>query len=457
MVELRADRAGVADAGGPVDDERVAHPAAVGVALVALQRRVRDLGPPPRIGGLHGGPADLVEAGHRGGHIGMQAVEQLADVEVAVRSALLAGAVVRHQHEQRVVEPAQLRQGVDQPGQLRVGVVEEAGVGLLQPGREPALVVGQVVPRLDAVVAGRQRGRPGHDAELLLAGQPLGPDLVPAPVVAAAVLLHERGRSLQRPVARTEGQVEEEGPVGGERHVVAHEAVGVVDQVLGEVVALGRGAGRLHDRVVLHEVRVELVGVALQEPVGALEALAQRPVVERPDLRLLVRRREVPLADVQGRVARVAQHLGDRGRRRRDAAAGGGEPGVPLGHHRHADAVVVAAGQQAGPGGRAERRRVEPRVAQATGRQAVDRGRVDLGAVAAEVGEADVVEHDRPRRWASRLPVGWPRATTRSTRRPTWRSCPRRRARSDGSREPGHERSRTTAGEWRKNCSTSRS
>ena len=53
---------------------------------------------------------------------------------------------------------------------------------------------------------------------------------------------------------------------------------------------------------------------------------------------------------------------------------------------------MVAPGQQAGPGRRAQRRHVQVVVAQALLRQPIDRRRFDRGAVAAEAGEADVVE-----------------------------------------------------------------
>ena len=56
---------------------------------------------------------------------------------------------------------------------------------------------------------------------------------------------------------------------------------GLVDQVLGEVVALLGRARRLDVVVVVDEVGVVLVGLAAHEPVEALEATAERPAVAR--------------------------------------------------------------------------------------------------------------------------------------------------------------------------------
>ena len=90
----------------------------------------------------------------------------------------------------RVVELAELaRAPSTQPADLGVGVVEEGGEGLLEAGGEAAVVLRQLVPRLDAGVARRQLGAGGEQAQLLLAGEPLVAGDVPALVEAAAVLL----------------------------------------------------------------------------------------------------------------------------------------------------------------------------------------------------------------------------------------------------------------------------
>ena len=58
------------------------------------------------------------------------------------------------------------------------------------------------------------------------------------------------------------------------------ETDGVVDEVLAQVVAvLGRGR-RLDVVVVVHQVGRELVGLPFEEPVEAVEAPLERPLVE---------------------------------------------------------------------------------------------------------------------------------------------------------------------------------
>ena len=71
-----------------------------------------------------------------------------------------------------------------------------------------------------------------------------------------------------------------------------------------------------------------------------------------------------------------------------------GKPVLKFATDAHADGVVVAAGEQRRAGRRAQRRDVEVRVPQPAGGEAVDVRGVDGRAVAAEVGEAGVVEQD---------------------------------------------------------------
>ena len=100
--------------------------------------------------------------------------------------------------------------------------------------------------------------------------------------------------------------------------LVADVADRLVGEILGEVVAVVRCARRLDEVVVAHEVRRPLVGVAVEEAVVALEAEPERPAVERPRRAELPTRREVPLADRERAVPRVAQDA----RQRRSRCAG---------------------------------------------------------------------------------------------------------------------------------------
>ena len=78
----------------------------------------------------------------------------------------------------------------------------------------------------------------------------------------------------------------------------------------------------------------------------------------------------------------------------RDVAADVRVAAVEVGDGAHPHGVVVPAGQERGPRGRAERGHVEVGVAESAGGQPVDVGGGQVRAIAAEVGEAGVVEED---------------------------------------------------------------
>ena len=313
--------------------------------------------------------------------------------------------------DQRVVELVDRLEVVQHPADLRVGVREEAGVHLGHPREQPAFVLGQVCPRLGVVqrrerlparalppgrcadgVQRRQLGVPGHDPEVLLAGQDLLAGRLVAGVEAAPVAVRPLLRHVVRCVRGAGREVEEEGPVGGDGPDVVDELDGVVGEVDAEVVALLRRA-RLVDRVVVvHEVRVPLVRLRAEEAVEPVEPTAERPAAPgRGDVHLVLGG-QVPLAERAGAEALVDEHLRHRGALRGHVPVAVGEPGGRLGDARHAVRGVVAPGQQARPGGGAQRGRVPLREAQAGGGDAVDVGGADRAAVAAEAGEADVVQ-----------------------------------------------------------------
>ena len=135
---LRADFALGLDALGPVDDERVADAAAIGLALPAAEGRVARPGPAPRVVVEVLRPAEVIEGlqvifqglGHR--------VEEQVLVDRAGRAALGAGAVVGDEHDERVLPLADLFQECEQAAVVIIRVGEEsrehlhhAGVDLL--------------------------------------------------------------------------------------------------------------------------------------------------------------------------------------------------------------------------------------------------------------------------------------------------------------------------------------
>jgi hypothetical protein len=83
-------------------------------------------------------------------------------------------------------------------------------------------------------------------------------------------------------VGCAEGEPQQERSVWLVATQIAEPGYRLVRQVLAQVVALLWGAGRIDVTVVPDQFRGPLVGVAAQESVGVLEALAERPVPERP-------------------------------------------------------------------------------------------------------------------------------------------------------------------------------
>ena len=138
---------------------------------------------------------------------------------------------------------------------------------------------------------------------------------------APAYLLDPLGRDVERRVRRPEGEVAEERLVRRQRLLGrGHPVDGVVDEVLGEVVAvLGQPVG-LDGRRAVVELGVPVVHLRAHEAVEPVEALTGRPAGERPRGVHLHRRRLVPLAERGGAVAVAAQDLRDRRGARRPVA-----------------------------------------------------------------------------------------------------------------------------------------
>ena len=289
--------------------------------------------------------------------------------------------------------PCSRRKSSSRP-EVMVGVAEEAREHLHHPGRQPARLGRQRLPLGHVRVVARQLGVGGQDAELLLAGEHLLAVGVPAVVELAGVPVRPLLGHVVRRVGRPEAEVQVERLVGVDLAEVGDELDRLVDEVLGEVVALLGRPGRLDRVVVVDEVGVPLARVAAEEAVEALEAASQRPAVVRPGRRLLVARREVPLADHVRAVAVLEQHLRQHAVLERHHAVVARVARGELGDAGHAVAVVVAPGDDAGAARRAQRRRVHVVEAQAVRRERVEGRRLDRAAVAAELPEPRVVEDD---------------------------------------------------------------
>ena len=396
MVEAVAQFATRSQAFGPTDDQRIANAAAMGVLLVALERRIGRRRPAPGEVAVGVGPADVVDARQLGGQgLGLLVVWPHR-IDEAQRPALLAGAVVRQHHDDGVVELAAGLEKIHQPGDLPVELVQHRRISRLQPRHQRAQGRGMAVPRLNAGVGWRQDSARRHDAQFDLACQTAGFFLVPAVLEQRVITFDQRVRRLVWRMAGAWCQPQMPGLVGLVGRMVGQVAQRLIHQVHAQVVAGLEVAGRGNLRVVAHQLGRVLVGLGVHETVEAVIAPAQRPAVERAGRAGLGQRGDMPFADHVVGIALRAQHLGQRRSLGRDLAAVTGVSRVEVGQAAHAHPVVVAAGHQRGAGGRAHRRGVKTRQAQTPRSQRVDGRGADRRAVTAEIGKAHIIEqHDQ--------------------------------------------------------------
>ena len=308
-----------------------------------------------------------------------EAVEEPPLVELAVRAALAARAVVGDHDDDRVVELARLLEVVEDPAEAVVPVGDVAGEDLGHAREQPLLVGAQRVPRPHGVERGprlavgtralrlavrvdrRELGAFGQQPQLDLAREDAGADRLVALVEPALVLVGPLQRHLVRRVAGLRREVHEERLVGVDHLRVADELDRLVREVVGDVVAVLGPARRVDLVVVVDEVGIPVVRLAAEPAVEALEPAPERPpALERGEVALLARR-QVPLADAVRVVPVLGEHLGDEAVLERDARRDPREARRELGDRRHAVARRVATGQQRRARRRAQRGRVEVR------------------------------------------------------------------------------------------------
>ena len=150
------------------------------------------------------GAADLVDAREFLGEGLGPEVARTGGVDVAERAALLAGAIVGSNEDDRIREHAGLLEESDEAGQVPIGMVEHGRIGRLQAGEETLLVGAVALPGLHAVVAWRQSRRLRHNADGLLARDPAITLCIPAVLEHRIVALDELEGRLMRRMARPE-------------------------------------------------------------------------------------------------------------------------------------------------------------------------------------------------------------------------------------------------------------
>ena len=154
---------------------------------------------------------------------------------------------------------------------------------------------------------------------------------------------------------------------------VAQVADGLIGQVGVEVVPLFRGGRRLDIGLVPDELGSPLVGLTVEKPVVVVETNPGGPCLVRP-CGPLVSGGEVPLAHREGGPSIGSHVLGQGAGRVRDLAGVAGEVDGQVSEHAHPNPMVIAPGEQAGPGGRAHRGGVEVGEAQSSLGQPVEVG-----------------------------------------------------------------------------------
>ncbi len=356
VVEVGAHLAFGGDAGGPVHDRAVAGATPVRCDLFGpLIGGVHRMRPPDGVVIERLGCSEVVDPRrHELGrlHVG-HTVEREQLVERAGRCALRRRAVVADDVvDQRVLEHAQVVDGVDQPTEVMVGVIEEPGIDLHLSCQHRPEIVGHVVPCGDL---GGPRGQlcvTGDDPEFLLLCERSLPLGVPAVVESALVFGRPLLGDVMRRVCRPRRPVDEERLVGHQRLLLADPLDRVVGHVLGEVVALLGGAVGLDRNGVVVDRRVVLVGLPPDEAVEVLEPAAGRPLPEGAHRTGLPHRHLVALTELGGGIAVEFEDLRQGGCGVRPDRVVAGRRGREFGDRAHPHRMVIAPREDGLAGGR---------------------------------------------------------------------------------------------------------
>src|SRR6202048_3978043 len=187
------------------------------------------------------GAADFVDACEFLGEGLGPEVAGTGGVDIAERTALLAGAIVGSNEDDRIRQHACLLEETDEARQVPIGMVEHGRIGRLQAGEETPFVGAVVLPGLHAVVPWRQARRWRHDARRLLALDPEKTLGIPAVLENRIVALDELEGRLMRRMARPEREPQEPWRVGLLCRVPGQEGSRLIDEVSGQVGAAFEG------------------------------------------------------------------------------------------------------------------------------------------------------------------------------------------------------------------------
>ena len=174
-------------------------------------------------------------------------------------------------------------------------MLEEAGIGFLQPGKKAPLVVAVRSPGFHIRIEGRECCARWHHPDGTLLAQPLLTNRVPALVVAAGITLDIILGYMMRPMTRAEGNVEEERTADARTQMVAHVSDRVVNKIGAQMVIFQ--ISKLDRSVVLAELWTPLVRQSAMKAVPAVKTFPERPVVVRSRRAVVRDIGKVPFAD----------------------------------------------------------------------------------------------------------------------------------------------------------------
>ena len=234
----------------PRDHERIANAAAMGILLVAPQRRVGCHRPAQRKIRMSVRPADIVDALQFFRDRLRAKIIRPHRVDKTQRPALLAGAIVGQHHNQRVVPHARGFEECDQPREMLIRMIEHSCKCRLKAREDAALVFAVLVPGFDAVITRRHPGLLRHKTHRLLPRQaPFALHVPPMPEVLV-VALDQIAWRLMRRMARPESQPCQPRQIGTIRHVIGDKANGLIDEIRRQVIAGLIGARWIDMRIV---------------------------------------------------------------------------------------------------------------------------------------------------------------------------------------------------------------